>query len=126
MVPIRKPKVALQHPSWGGVSVPTAGAEGNALLLAGLEPTSRRSARSHPASMTRLKSITLAHIRDFCTKFNEGCTLHRTPFSGDGGDLRGTRSRKVQLRFVLPSAGNLSFFAFSSSCVPFLAVSLPN
>jgi hypothetical protein len=41
------------------------------------------------------------------------------------GDLRGTRSRDVQLHFVLPSAGDLSFFAFSSSCLPFLSVSLP-
>lgn len=31
--------------------------------------------------MTRIKSITLAHIRDFCTRFNEGCILHRTTFA---------------------------------------------
>jgi len=35
MVPIRQPKVALQHPFWGGVSVQPPGAEGTALLLVG-------------------------------------------------------------------------------------------
>jgi hypothetical protein len=31
MVPIEQPKVALQHPTWGDVSLPTPGAEGTAL-----------------------------------------------------------------------------------------------
>src|SRR5882762_376355 len=39
---------------------PTPGAEGTALLLVGQKPTRRRSARSHPARMTR-KSITAHH-----------------------------------------------------------------
>src|SRR5580700_8024989 len=88
---------------------PTPGAEGTALLMVGQKPTRRRSAWSHPARMTRLKSITahrspqsecpnhagfgklprpllpgrpitLANIRDLCTKFREGCTLHKIPF----------------------------------------------
>jgi len=36
------------------------------------------------------------------------------------------RRLDVQSHFVFPSAGNLSSFAFSSSYVPFLSVSLPN
>jgi len=55
MVPAEQPKVALQHPAWGGVSIPTPGAAGTALLLVGQVSTRWRSARSHPARMTRLK-----------------------------------------------------------------------
>ena len=66
MVPIRKPKVALQHPSWGDRVRPTPGAEGTALLLVGQKPTSRRSARSHPARMTRMRASqsTTLHIQN--------------------------------------------------------------
>src|SRR5207244_7908315 len=41
------------HPFGVVLSRKTPGAEGTALLLVGPEPTRRRSARSHPARMTR-------------------------------------------------------------------------
>jgi hypothetical protein len=37
---------------------------------------------------------TLAHIRDFYPKFNEGCTLHRTPFLASEGRNGKTSIRK--------------------------------
>src|SRR5437016_6331871 len=55
---IQSPYPTVHISSWGWRVRPTPGAEGTALLLVGPEPTRRRSARSHPAWMTRLKRIT--------------------------------------------------------------------
>jgi hypothetical protein len=108
MVPIRQSKVALQHPTWGDVSSPTPGAEGTALLLFGQKPTSRRSARSHPAWMMRLKNITAHRApQSVCPKpcgFREAptpgkstllgptFTASRTGQTGGHSGVRGTRN----------------------------------
>ena len=161
MVPIWQPKVALQHPFRGDRVRPTPGAEGTALHVVGQKPTSRRSAQSHPARMTRLKTITghrapqsecpkecgfregpragkstlgptftpartdqtgchsgvcgpiilfpgrpftLAHIPDFCTKFNEGYTLHRMANYRYASGNRSVRSTLARLSVLTQPA----------------------
>src|SRR5438105_13969807 len=95
------------HPFGVVLSRKTPGAEGTALLLVGQEPTRRRSARSHPARMTRLKGITAHHApHSECPKpcgFREAgkpgestlgpiFTPCRTNQTGRNSGVRGTRN----------------------------------
>ncbi len=112
MVPTKQLKVALQHPHVR----PTPGAVGTALLLVGPEPTRRRSARSHPARMTRLKGIIAHHApHSECPKpcgFRESgkpgestlgpiFTPCRTNQTGRNSGVRGTRNSIPRRPFTL-------------------------
>ena len=72
MVPIRQPKVAVQHPFWGDVSTPTPGAAGTALTaLCGAIPKLLAPTWSHPAGVT-----TACHAKGASRK----CTAKTTDF----------------------------------------------
>ena len=106
----------MQHPTWGGVSVATPGAEGTALLLAGQKLTARPPAGPHPGAMTTLKSITAHRIPGSArprpcgslaapmpgeTVLAPTSTPSRRGRTGRNSGVRGTRNPLLERPFTL-------------------------